>query len=74
MSLTVAEIDRQLKMNYPGYTDLQIQSLRNYSFKWFKPINILLRNGYDKLTEYFTQNTLGKGITNFKNFLTSQKQ
>jgi len=70
MSLTVAEIDRQLKMNYPGYTDLQLQSLRNYSFKWFKPINILLRNGYDKLTEYFTQNTLGKGITNFKNFLT----
>ena len=54
MSLTVAEIDRQLKMNYPGYTDLQLQSLRNYSFKWFKPINILLRMGYDALNTYFT--------------------
>lgn len=70
MSLTVAEIDRQLKMNYPGYTDLQLQSLRNYSFKWFKPINILLRMGYDALNTYFTENKLGKGITNFKNFLT----
>ena len=69
MSLTVAEIERQLQKNYPGYEKLQIESLRDYSFKWFKPINILLRNGYDGLNAYFTENKLGKGITNFKNFI-----
>jgi hypothetical protein len=68
MSLTVAEIERQLQKNYPGYEKLQIESLKDYSFKWFKPINILLRMGYDGLNAYFTENKLGKGITNFKNF------
>jgi len=69
MSLTVAEIEKQLKINYPGYEKLQIESLKDYSFKWFKPINILLRMGYDGLNAYFTENKLGKGITYFKNFL-----
>jgi hypothetical protein len=69
MSLTVAQIDRQLEIDYPGYEKLQIESLKDYSFKWFKPINILLRMGYDGLTAYYTENKLGKGITNFKNFL-----
>ena len=69
MSLTVAEIERQLQKNYPGYEKLQIEALRDYSFKWFKPINILLRMGYDGLNAYFTENKLGKGITNFKNFI-----
>ena len=69
MSLTVAEIERQLQKNYPGYEKLQIESLKDYSFKWFKPINILLRMGYDGLNAYFTENKLGKNITNFKNFI-----
>jgi hypothetical protein len=69
MSLTVAEIDRQLQINYPGYEKIEIEALRDYSFKWFKPINILLRNGYNGLNRYFTENRLGRGITNFKNFL-----
>ena len=72
MSLTVAEIDRQLQINYPGYEKIEIEALRDYSFKWFKPINILLRNGYDGLTAYFEENRLGRGITNFKNFLNMQ--
>ena len=69
MALTLAEDTRRLKLNYPGYELIELYSLRDYSFKWFKPINILLRNGYDGLTAYFEENRLGKGITNFKNFL-----
>ena len=69
MALTVAQDNRQLELNYPGYDLIQLYSLRDYAFKWFKPINILLRNGYDGLTAYFEENRLGKGITNFKNFL-----
>ena len=69
MSLTVEQIDRQLAIDYPGYEKIEIEALRDYSFKWFKPINILLRNGYDGLNAYFTENKLGKGITNFKNFI-----
>lgn len=68
MALTVAEDNRRLQLNYPGYDLIQLYSLRDYSFKWFKPINILLRNGYNGLTAYFEENRLGKGITNFKNF------
>ena len=30
MSLTVAEIERQLQKNYPSYEKLQIESLRDY--------------------------------------------
>lgn len=69
MSLTVAQIDRQLAIDYPGYEKIEIEALRDYSFKWFKPVNILLRNGYDGLNKYFEENRLGRGITNFKNFL-----
>jgi hypothetical protein len=69
MALTAVEYDKQLQTNYPDYEKLQIESLRNYSFKWFKPINILLRAGYDGLNAYFTENRLGRGITNYKNFL-----
>ena len=72
MALTVAEDNRQLQLNYPGYELIQLYSLRDYAFKWFKPINILLRNGYDGLTAYFEENRLGRGITNFKNFLNMQ--
>ena len=72
MSLTVEQIDRQLAIDYPGYEKIEIEALRDYSFKWFKPINILLRNGYDGLTAYFEENRLGRGITNFKNFLNMQ--
>jgi len=68
MSLTVEQIDRQLAIDYPGYEKIEIEALRDYSFKWFKPINILLRDGYDGLTSYFEVNRLGRGITNFKNF------
>jgi hypothetical protein len=68
MSLTVEQIDRQLAIDYPGYEKIEIEALRDYSFKWFKPINILLRNGYDGLNRYFEENRLGRGITNFKNF------
>ena len=68
MSLTVEQIDRQLAIDYPGYEKIEIEALRDYSFKWFKPINILLRNGYDGLNKYFEENRLGRGITNFKNF------
>jgi hypothetical protein len=69
MSLTVAEYNRQLEQNFQGYELIQLYALSDYSFKWFKPINILLRNGYDGLTAYFEKNKLGRGITNFKNFL-----
>ena len=72
MALTVAQDNRQLQLNYPGYELIQLYSLRDYAFKWFKPINILLRNGYDGLTAYFEENRLGRGITNFKNFLNMQ--
>jgi hypothetical protein len=67
--MSVSEYERQLRMNYPGYEKLQIEALRNYSFKWFKPINILLRTGKAALNRYFEENKLGRGITNFKNFL-----
>ena len=72
MALTVAQDNRQLELNYPGYDLIQLYSLRDYAFKWFKPINILLRNGYDGLNKYFEENRLGRGITNFKNFLNMQ--
>ena len=72
MALTVAEDNRRLQLNYPGYDLIQLYSLRDYAFKWFKPINILLRNGYDGLTAYFEENRLGRGITNYKNFLNMQ--
>jgi len=68
-SLTIAQINAQLLEKYEGYTLEEIHSLKDYSFKWFKPINILLRNGYDVLTEYFEKNSMGRGITNFRNFL-----
>jgi hypothetical protein len=74
MSLTVAEYERQLQKKYPGYEKLQLESLRDYSFKWFKPINILLRMGADALKKYYEENKLGKGITNFKNFLSFQTE
>ena len=69
MSLTVAEVNRRLQLNFPGYDLIQLHALRDYSFKWFKPINILLRNGSHGLTEYFEKNERGRGIPNFKKFL-----
>ena len=69
MSLTVAEVNRRLQLNFPGYDLIQLHALRDYSFKWFKPINILLRNGYDGLIEYFEKKERERGIINFKKFL-----
>ncbi len=40
---TVAQLEAKIAKNYPNYTKLQIESLTNYSFNWYKPINILLR-------------------------------
>ena len=65
---TIAQDNARLLKQYEGYTLKQLYSLRDYSFKWFKPINILLRNGYDGLTAYFEENRLGRGITKFNNF------
>ena len=68
MSLTIAEYNRRLLAQNKGYELIQLYALRDYSFKWFKPINILLRNGYGGLTAYFEENRLGRGITKFNNF------
>jgi hypothetical protein len=65
---TIAQDNARLLAQYKGYTLEEIYSLRDYSFKWFKPINILLRNGYDGLTKYFEENRLRRGITKFNNF------
>ena len=73
MSLTVAEIERQLQKNYPSYEKLQIESLRDYSFKWFKPINMFLRKGEDGFNSHYRINPTERrpptGIDNFKNFI-----
>ena len=49
---TIAQIEAKLKKNYPSYTKLQLESLQNYSFKWSKPINILLRTGEAALDKF----------------------
>jgi hypothetical protein len=73
MSLTVAEIERQLQKNYPGYEKLQLKSLEDYSFKWFKPINMFLRKGEDGFSSHYRINPTERrpptGIDNFKNFI-----
>ena len=68
-TLTIAQENERLLAQYKGYELIQLHALRDYSFKWFKPINILLRNGEAGLTEYFEKNKLNRGITNFKNFI-----
>lgn len=73
MALTVADYERELQRNYAAYEKLQIKSLSDYSFKWFKPINIFLRKGADGFTSHYridpTKRRPPTGADNFKNFL-----
>jgi hypothetical protein len=72
MALTVAEYERELQENYPYYERLQLKSLEDYSFKWFKPINMYLRTGAEGFTSHYridpTKRRPPTGIDNFMNF------
>ena len=66
---TVAQLEAKIAKNYPNYTQLQIESLQNYSFNWYKPINILLRTGDDGLDKYMKEDNLrNKNVKNFTRF------
>lgn len=66
---TVAQLEAKIAKNYPNYTKLQIESLTNYSFNWYKPINILLRTGDDGLDKYMNEDCIrNKTVKNFTRF------
>ena len=66
--VTNPDENKQLERDYPEYELIELYALKDYSYIWFKPINIFLRNGETGLEDFFEKNKMGRGTVHFRNY------